>query len=124
MASPRFRDTGRFVRRTDPAKTYTPASLAELMRRLDPATKTATPIRVRGAREKQRHDDHESPPVPSADVPLQTLPPFPSVSSITVARWRRQTIRQRNHVDCPGPASLYCVRPNDHRGLIEVEWSH
>ena len=49
MASPRFRDTGRFVRRTDPAKTYTPASLAELMRRLDPATKTATPIRVCGA---------------------------------------------------------------------------
>ncbi len=49
MASPRFRDTGRFVRRTDPARTYKPANLAELMRRLDPATRAATPMRVRGA---------------------------------------------------------------------------
>lgn len=49
MASPRFRDTGRFVRRTNPARVYKPANLAELMRRLDPATKTATPVRVRGA---------------------------------------------------------------------------
>ena len=29
MASPRFRDTGRFVRRQAPAKTYTPANLAD-----------------------------------------------------------------------------------------------
>jgi len=49
MASPRFRDTGRFVRRTAKTKTYVPASLARLMRCLDPATKAATPIRIRGA---------------------------------------------------------------------------
>jgi FAD/FMN-containing dehydrogenase len=49
MASPRFRDTGRFVRRTIPTKTLKPANLAELMRCLDPANKVPTPIRVRGA---------------------------------------------------------------------------
>lgn len=49
MASPRFRDTGRFVRRKAPAKTYTPANLERLMRCLDPARKVATPIRIRGA---------------------------------------------------------------------------
>ena len=49
MASPRFRDTGRFVRHTAPTKTYTPANLADLMRCLDPASKVPTPIRIRGA---------------------------------------------------------------------------
>ena len=49
MASPRFRDTGRFVRRTAPAKTLKPANLADLMRCLDPANKVPTPIRIRGA---------------------------------------------------------------------------
>ena len=49
MASPRFRDTGRFVRRKAPTKTFTPANLADLMRCLDPASKAATPIRIRGA---------------------------------------------------------------------------
>ena len=49
MASPRFRDTGRFVRRKAPTKTFTPANLADLMRCLDPGSKTATPIRIRGA---------------------------------------------------------------------------
>ena len=49
MASPRFRDTGRFVRRKAPAKTYTPTNLARLMRCLDPDRKVATPIRIRGA---------------------------------------------------------------------------
>ncbi len=49
MASPRFRDTGRFVRRTIPTKTYIPANLADLMRCLDPDSNAATPIRIRGA---------------------------------------------------------------------------
>lgn len=49
MASPRFKDTGRFVRRPLPTKTLSPANLADLMRCLDPASKTATPIRIRGA---------------------------------------------------------------------------
>ncbi len=49
MASPRFRDTGRFKRRKAPTKTYVPANLADLMRCLDPASKAATPIRIRGA---------------------------------------------------------------------------
>ncbi len=49
MASPRFRDTGRFVRRPAAIKTLRPATLADLMRYLDPARKAATPIRVRGA---------------------------------------------------------------------------
>ena len=49
MASPRFRDTGRFVRRKEPAKTFRPATLAELMRRLDPERKCAAPMRIRGA---------------------------------------------------------------------------
>ncbi len=49
MASPRFRDTGRFVRRQAPAKTYTPANLADLMRCFDPANKVPVPIRVRGS---------------------------------------------------------------------------
>ena len=49
MASPRFRDTGRFVRRPAPTKTFTPANLADLMRCLDPASRTPTPVRVRGA---------------------------------------------------------------------------
>ncbi len=49
MASPRFRDTGRFVRRTAPVKTFFPANLADLMRCFDPASKAATPIRVRGS---------------------------------------------------------------------------
>ena len=49
MASPRFRDTGRFVRRQAPTKTYTPANLADLMRCFDPANKVPPPIRVRGS---------------------------------------------------------------------------
>jgi len=49
MASPRFRDTGRFVRRQAPAKSYTPANLADLMRCFDPANKVPVPIRVRGS---------------------------------------------------------------------------
>ena len=49
MASPRFRDTGRFVRRPAKTKTFRPANLADLMRCLDPATKAPVPIRVRGA---------------------------------------------------------------------------
>ena len=49
MASPRFRDTGRFVRRQAPTKTYTPANLADLMRCFDPANKVPVPIRVRGS---------------------------------------------------------------------------
>ena len=49
MASPRFRDTGRFVRRQVPTKTYTPANLADLMRCFDPASKASAPIRVRGS---------------------------------------------------------------------------
>lgn len=49
MASPRFRDTGRFVHRKVPTRTLTPANLADLMRCLDPANKAPTPIRIRGA---------------------------------------------------------------------------
>jgi FAD/FMN-containing dehydrogenase len=49
MASPRFRDTGRFVRRKAPTKIYTPANLADLMRCFDPANKVPVPIRVRGS---------------------------------------------------------------------------
>jgi FAD/FMN-containing dehydrogenase len=49
MASPRFRDTGRFKVRKPPTKTYTPTTLADLMRCFDPASKAATPIRVRGS---------------------------------------------------------------------------
>lgn len=49
MASPRFRDTGRFVRRLSPTQHLTPVNLAELMRCLDPASKAQTPFRVRGA---------------------------------------------------------------------------
>ena len=49
MASPRFRDTGRFVRRQAPAKIYKPANLADLMRCFDPANKAPVPIRVRGS---------------------------------------------------------------------------
>jgi len=49
MASPRFRDTGRFVRQIAPAETLRPANLADLMRCLDPANKVPTPIRIRGA---------------------------------------------------------------------------
>ena len=49
MASPRFRDTGRFVRRKAPTKTLRPSNLRDLMRCLDPANKAATPIRIRGA---------------------------------------------------------------------------
>lgn len=49
MASPRFRDTGRFVRRPLPTKNLRPANLADLMRCLDPGSRTTTPIRVRGA---------------------------------------------------------------------------
>jgi FAD/FMN-containing dehydrogenase len=49
MASPRFRDTGRFVRRKAPTNTVKPANLADLMRCLDPACNVATPIRIRGA---------------------------------------------------------------------------
>ena len=49
MASPRFRDTGRFVRRQAPTKSYRPANLADLMRCFDPANKTPAPIRVRGS---------------------------------------------------------------------------
>ena len=49
MASPRFRDTGRFKVRKTPIKTYTPTTLADLMRCFDPANRAATPIRVRGS---------------------------------------------------------------------------
>jgi FAD/FMN-containing dehydrogenase len=49
MASPRFRDTGRFVHRAAPTKVYRPANLADLMRCLDPARNAPVPIRIRGA---------------------------------------------------------------------------
>jgi FAD/FMN-containing dehydrogenase len=49
MASPRFRDTGRFVRRPATIKTLRPANLADLMRCLDPASRVRTPVRIRGA---------------------------------------------------------------------------
>ena len=49
MASPRFRDTGRYKVRKTPTKTYTPTTLADLMRCFDPASKAATPRRVRGS---------------------------------------------------------------------------
>ena len=49
MASPRFRDTGRFVRRPATTRTLRPASLTDLMRCFDPASRVATPIRIRGA---------------------------------------------------------------------------
>ena len=49
MPSPRFRDTGRFVRRPATAKVLRPGNLADLMRYLDPASGAATPIRFRGA---------------------------------------------------------------------------
>ena len=49
MASPRFRDTGRFVRRPAQTRQFKPANLAELMRRLDPAARAPVPIRIRGA---------------------------------------------------------------------------
>ncbi len=49
MASPRFRDTGRFVHRAATARTFTPANLADLMRCLDPSSKAPEPIRIRGA---------------------------------------------------------------------------
>ena len=49
MASPRFRDTGRFKVRKTPSKTYTPAKLADLIRCFDPANKAATPMRLRGS---------------------------------------------------------------------------
>lgn len=49
MASPRFRDTGRFKVRKTPVKTYTPAKLADLMRCFDPASRAPTPIRLRGS---------------------------------------------------------------------------
>jgi len=49
MASPRFRDTGRFKVRKTPTRTYSPANLADLMRCFDPANKAATPLRVRGS---------------------------------------------------------------------------
>ena len=49
MASPRFRDTGRFVVRAAPTKTFKPSNLRDLMRCLDPARKVPTPIRTRGA---------------------------------------------------------------------------
>lgn len=49
MASPRFRDTGRFVRRPAAVQTLKPANLAELVRCIDPSTKAQTPIRIRGA---------------------------------------------------------------------------
>lgn len=49
MASPRFRDTGRFVRRQAPTKSFRPANLADLMRCFDPANKAPVPIRVRGS---------------------------------------------------------------------------
>ena len=49
MASPRFRDTGRFVRHPAPIKMLRPANLAELMRCLDLETRVPGPVRVRGA---------------------------------------------------------------------------
>ena len=49
MASPRFRETGRFIHRTAPTKSYSPANLADLMRCLDPARNAPLPIRIRGA---------------------------------------------------------------------------
>ncbi len=49
MASPRFRDTGRFVRRAPSARVLRPTTLNDLMRCFDPANRAATPIRVRGS---------------------------------------------------------------------------
>jgi len=49
MASPRFRDTGRFVVRAASTKTFKPSNLRDLMRCLDPASKVPTPVRIRGA---------------------------------------------------------------------------
>ncbi len=49
MASPRFRDTGRFVPHKTVAKVLRPTTLADLMRCFDPANRAPTPIRIRGS---------------------------------------------------------------------------
>jgi FAD/FMN-containing dehydrogenase len=60
MASPRFRDTGRFKQLKTPTRTYTPANLRDLMRCLDPANKAAKPIRIRGAGTASTDCNHSS----------------------------------------------------------------
>jgi len=49
MPSPRFRDTGRFVHRPAAPRVFRPASVADLMRCLEPSADVATPVRIRGA---------------------------------------------------------------------------
>jgi FAD/FMN-containing dehydrogenase len=60
MASPRFRDTGRFKRLDAPTRTCTPANLRDLMHCLDPAGKAVTPIRIRGAGTAATDCNHSS----------------------------------------------------------------
>ena len=60
MASPRFRDTGRFKRLDAPTRTCTPANLRDLMHCLDPAVKAAKPIRIRGAGTASTDCNHSS----------------------------------------------------------------
>ena len=49
MQSPGFRDTGRFLRAPAAPGNFTPTSLAQLMRCMDPQNHIALPLRVRGA---------------------------------------------------------------------------
>ena len=49
MPSPRFRDTGRYVRRPAAVKIRRPGNLADLMRYLEPESRAVAPIRIRGA---------------------------------------------------------------------------
>jgi hypothetical protein len=81
-----------------------------------------TCLRLRRARAEERKDDQRSPSKPSANVPVQPLPPFPYVFSITAPKVPRQPIRTPRRVDCPVRLSLYCAGPSDHRGMTEVEW--
>jgi len=49
MPSPRFKDTGRFVRQPAGTTFVRPSSLPELLRCMNPEAPSATPIRIRGA---------------------------------------------------------------------------
>ena len=49
MQTPGFRDTGRFLRQPAAPGNFTPTTLAQLMRSMDPQNNIALPLRIRGA---------------------------------------------------------------------------
>ena len=116
-------------------RTARPLELAERQRRLGAHTKrirgpeqtqqiVLAAVSVRGACNEKHPDHQQSPAVPSADVPLQSLPPFPEFLLSQLPKHGGK--RFGNAAALTGRCSPRTIAsvPTTIGGSSEVEWSH